>query len=111
MSKEFDWDKFNAELQKSNNICSGARQDIERAIAKGKGRTTSMERGQVWLEAGAPRLLVVDADGVERVVWIESAFAGSYGKTYSAPGWENFRRDFNPTFAAQTLAEYFEGKK
>lgn len=51
--REFDWDAFNTELQKSSNICSGARKDIERAVAAGKGDAPApsfghSNEGEVW---------------------------------------------------------------
>lgn len=46
---EFDWDKFNEAISKSSNICSGAKQAIERAIAAWRGEEWVKPLvGQVW---------------------------------------------------------------
>lgn len=105
--KQFDWDAFNEVLQGSAYICSGARKDIERAIAVGKDKPKrEVKAGQIY-DAGPSvqrkinlRLIVLDVNRTLASVDLHD------GRTVSGVNPVSYVADNSYSLVADSLAEY-----
>lgn len=109
-NKSFDFDKFNAVLQKSTNICSGARKDIEDAIRAGKGEPVRpvAKAGQVWLAVDGQEIrIMARVNGDYSYVVIDSSGGPICDSKIS---FDDIVNTNNYQFVANSIEEYYRNK-